>query len=452
MNTLLKHKLLASSAICLTVIVLLVVAGRSGKSEGAAPAAPPPGVEVARVEQRDVPIYSEWIGTLDGMVNAEIKAQVAGYLLSKTYTEGSFVRKGQLLFEIDPRPLQATLDQARGKLAQAQGQLAQAESQLSQAEAQVAQARSQLSQAEAQVLQAEANQGKTQLDVNRSAALVKDGVVSREEFDNAVHANLAARAQVSAARAGVRTADAQVQAARAHVKTALSVIVSARAQVQAAQADVRTAELNLGFTKIISPIDGIAGIAQAQVGDLVSPTGDALTTVSTVNPIKAYFTLGEQEYLGFTRRNPTQGERDAANRSLELELILADGTTYPERGRFFVADRQVDGRTGAIRLAGIFPNAGNALRPGQYGRVRAVTSMREGALLVPQRAVTELQGGHQVAVVGLDNRVSIRAVKMGERVETMWVVEEGLEPGEAVVAEGTQKVSPGAAVEPRPFN
>ena len=455
MKTLLRHKLklLASSAVGLIVVVLFVAAGGSGKSGGGAPAAapPPPGVEVARVEQRDVPVYSEWIGTTDGMNNAEIKAQVAGYLLSKNYTEGSLVRKGQLLFEIDPRPLQAALDQARGKLAQAQGQLAQAESQLTQAEAQVAQATSQLSQADAQVLQAEANQGKTQLDVNRSTALVKAGVVSREEFDNAVQANLAARAQVSAAKAGVRAAAAQVQAARAQVKTAGAGIAAARAQAQAAQADVRTAELNLGFTRIISPIDGIAGIARAQVGDLVSPAGDALTTVSTVDPIKVYFTLGEQEYLNFTRRSPTQQEWDAANRSLELELTLADGTTYPERGRFFVADRQVDEKTGAIRLAGIFSNPGNTLRPGQYGRVRAVTSVRERALLVPQRAVTELQGGYQVAVVGGDNRVSIRTVRVGERVETMWVIEEGLEPGETVVAEGTQKVRPGAPVNPQPF-
>ena len=454
MNTLLKHKLklLVSAGVGLVVILLFVAAG-SGKSEGGKPPTPPPpAVEVVRVEQRNVPLYSEWIGTTDGMNNAEIKPQVAGYLLSKNYTEGSFIRKGQLLFEIDPRPLQAALDQARGRLAQARGQLAQAESQLSQAEAQVAQAGSQRAQAAAQVLQAEANQGKTQLDLNRRTALVKDGVVSREEFDNAVQANKAAQAQVSATEAGVRAADAQVQAARAQVKTVVSVIVAARAQVQAIEAEVRTAELNLGFTRIVSPIDGIAGIARAQVGDLVGPAGDALTTVSTVNPIKVYFTLGEQEYLSFTRRSPTQKDWDAANRSLELELILADGTTYPERGRFFVADRQVDEKTGAIRLAGIFPNPENTLRPGQYGRVRAVTSLREHALLVPQRAVTELQGSYQVAVVGGDNRVSVRTVRVGERAETMWVIEEGLEPGETVVAEGLLKVRPGAPVNPQPYN
>jgi membrane fusion protein (multidrug efflux system) len=214
---------------------------------------------------------------------------------------------------------------------------------------------------------------------------------------------------------------------------------------------VRTAELNLGFTRIVSPIDGIAGISRAQVGDLVSPAGDALTTVSTLDPIKVYFTLSEQEYLGFTRRSPTQKEWEAANRSLELELVLADGSVYPERGRFFVADRQVDEKTGAIRLAGIFSNPGHTLRPGQYGRVRAVTSVREQALLVPQRAVSELQGGYQVAVVGADNKVSFRTVRVGERVEAMWVIEGGLEPGETVVAEGLLKVRPGAPVNPQPY-
>ncbi|MBV9927498.1 MAG: efflux RND transporter periplasmic adaptor subunit [Acidobacteria bacterium] len=351
---------------------------------------------------------------------------------------------------MDPRPLQAALDQTRSKLAQAQGQLSQAESQLAQAEAQVAQTRSQLAQAEAQVLRAEADQGKTQLDVNRRTSLVKDGVVSREEYDNAFQANRAAEAQVTAATAGVKTAAAQVQAAQAQVKTAGSVIVSAKAQVQAAEAEVRTAELNLGFTRIVSPIDGIAGIAKAQVGDLVSPASDALTTVSTVDPIKVYFTLSEQEYLGFTKRNPTQAEKDAANRSLELELILADGSVYPERGRFFIADRQVDAKTGAIRMAGIFSNPGNVLRPGQYGRVRAVTTTSAGALLVPQRAVSELQGGYQVAVVGGDNKVEIRTVKVGEHTGSMWIIEDGLKAGESVVVEGTQKVKPGVTVNPKP--
>ena len=227
--------------------------------------------------------------------------------------------------------------------------------------------------------------------------------------------------------------------------------MAARAAVEAARAAVAKADLDLGFTRITSPIDGIAGIAQAQVGNLINPTGGALTTVSTVDPIKVYFTLSEQEYLNHTRSNPTPGAWDPAGKKLELELVLADGTTYPQKGRFFVADRQVDQKTGAIRLAGVFPNPGNTLRPGQYGRVRAVTSMKRGALLVPQRSVSELQGGHRVAVVGSDNKVSIRPIKVGERIGAMWIIEDGLKPGERVVAEGIQKVRPDAVVNPLPF-
>jgi membrane fusion protein, multidrug efflux system len=422
MNILMRHKLLITLTICVIVIALLVAIGWS-KGNDKPPVMSPPEVEVVQVEQRDVPIYSEWIGTLDGMVNAEIRAQVAGYLLKQHYTEGSYVKKGQLLFEIDPRPFQAALDQAKGELAKAEGQ--------------VTQANGQLSQASAQLTQAEANQGKSQLDVDRYTPLAKEKAITDQEFDNAVQTNLAALAQVKAANAGVDTGKAA--------------IVAAKAAVEAAKAAVATAELNLGFTRITSPIDGIAGIAAAQVGNLVNPTSGALTTVSTLDPIKVYFTLSEQEYLNFTKRNPTQSEWDAANKKLALELILADGTTYPQRGRFFVADRQVDQRTGAIRLAGTFPNPGNTLRPGQYGRVRAVTSMRIGALLVPQRAVTELQGSYRVAVVGSDNKVSIKAVKVGDRVDSMWIIESGLKPGENVVAEGTQKVRPDATVNPRPF-
>ncbi len=422
MKLLSKRKLVIGGAIGLACLALLV-AVLSSKSKPPAQAMPAPEVEVAQVEQKDVPIYSEWIGTLDGMVNAEMTAQVSGYLLRQVYTEGSFVRKGELLFEIDPRPLQAALDQAKGELAKAQAQLTQADGQLLQAQAQLA--------------QSEANQGKTQLDVDRYTPLAREKAITDQELDNAVQANLAAKAQVKASSAGVETAKAA--------------IVAAKAAVAAAEAAVETAELNLGFTKVTSLIDGIAGIAQAQVGNLVSPTSGPLTTVSTVDPIKVYFTPTEQEYLNFTRTNPTQSQRDAASSRLELELVLADGTTYPQKGRFFVADRQVDQRTGAIRIAGIFPNPGNILRPGQYGRVRAVTSIREGALLVPQRAVTELQGSYQVAVVGGDNKVSIRPVKVGDRIGSMWIIEEGLNPGERVVAEGTQKVRPDVVVNPKPF-
>jgi membrane fusion protein (multidrug efflux system) len=381
---------------------------------------------VVQVEQKDVPIQSEWIGTLDGNVNAEIKAQVTGYLLSKNYTEGSFVRKGQLLFEIDPRPLQAALEQAKGDLAKAQGQVAQATSQLVQSQAQLA--------------QADANQGKTQMDVDRFTPLAKNGVISQQDADTAVQANLAAKAQVKAAAAGVETAKAAIQAARS--------------VVDAGRAAVKTAELNLGFTRITSPIDGIAGIAQAQVGNLVQPLNPgspALTTVSSVDPIKVYFTLSEQEYLNFAKRNPSQPQRDAANQKLHLDLVLADGSTYPHEGKFFVADREVAEKTGSIRLGGIFPNPGNILRPGQYGKVRAVTRIKTSALLIPQRAVTELQGNYQVAVVGSDNKIEIRAVKVGERVGPMSIVEEGLKPGEIVVVEGMQKVRAGVTVSPKPF-
>jgi RND family efflux transporter MFP subunit len=449
-NGLLKHKLLVSAITVVTVAVLgaFIVAGRSNKPAQAAP--PPLEVEVVQVEPKDVPIYSEWIGTTDGMVNADIKAQVTGYLLRQNYKEGSLVKKGDLLFEIDPRPFQAALEQANGQIAQFQGQLEQAISQVTQAEAQVAQANGQLLQAQAEVSQAQANQVKTQLDVNKYAPLAEQKAVTQQDYDNAAQTNVAAKAQVEAVQAGVEAARAQLRVANAQIGTAKAAIATAKGQVENARAAVKTAALNLSFTRIISPIDGIAGIAQAQVGNLISASSP-LTTVSTLDPIKVYFTLGEQEYLRFNKHNLIEAQSGASVAQLELELILADGTIFPQKGSFFFADRQVDPTTGAIRMAGIFLNPGNVLRPGQYGRVRAVTSVKEGALLVPQRAVSELQGTYQVAVVGADKKVSIRAVKVNERSGSMWVVEEGLKPGEVVVAEGTQKVRPGMTVEPKPF-
>jgi RND family efflux transporter MFP subunit len=450
-NILSKHKLLIPTAIIAVGLILgvLVVAGRSNKPAQAAPR--PLDVAVVRVEQKDVPVYSEWIGTTDGMVNADIKAQVTGYLLRQDYKEGSFVKKGQLLFEIDPRQFQAALDQASGQVAQFQGQLEQANSQVAQAEAQVAQVNSQLLQSQAQLAQAQANQVKTQLDVNKYAPLAEQKAVTQQDYDNAVQANVAARAQVEAAKAGVEAARAGLRAANAQIGTAKAAIATAKGQIENAQAAVRTAELNLGFTRVISPIDGIAGIAQAQVGNLISTASAPLTTVSTVDPIKVYFTLSEQEYLSFNKRNLIEAQRGGSVARIELELILADGTTYPQRGNFFFADRQVDQKTGAIRMAGIFPNQGNVLRPGQYGRVRAVTATKTDALLVPQRAVTELQGSYQVAVVGGDNKIEIRTVKVADRTGAMWVIEDGLKAGESVVVEGTQKVRPGAAVNPKPY-
>jgi len=402
--------------------VIGVAAGCTHSS--VATAAPPPlQVEVAEVQQRDVPVYKEWIGTLDGLVNADIKAQVEGYLVEQAYTEGSFVRKGQLLFQIDPRPFQAALDQAQGRLAQSQGQLEQAHAQLSQAQAQVA--------------VAEANQRRVQLDVDRYTPLAKAQAITQQDLDNATQNNMAAKAGVEAAQAQVATSKAQITAALASVETD--------------KAAVETARINLGFTHITSPIDGIPGIAQLQVGALVSPASGPLTTVSTVDPIKVYFTASEQEYLEYTRRFPTAEERQANNKRLELELILADGSTYTHKGKFDFADRQVDVRTGAIRLAGLFPNPGNSLRPGQYGRVRAATAVQEGALLVPQQAIFDLQGTHEIAVVDNGNKVTIRSVMLGDTVGHQWIVRDGVKRGEHVIVEGVQKVRTGMIVDPKPF-
>jgi RND family efflux transporter MFP subunit len=415
------------AAMSLTVLLpaasMLVIAAGCGKTNGAAVAPPPLEVEVAEVQQRDVPVYKEWIGTLDGFVNADIKAQVSGYLTKQAYTEGTFVRSGQLLFQIDPRPFQAELDQAEGRLAQAQGQLEQA--------------RAQLGQAEAQVAVAEANQGRVQLDVDRYTPLAQQQAITQQDLDNATQNNIAAKAQMQAAKAQVETDKAQITAATA--------------AVQSAKATVETARINLGFTRLTAPIDGIPGIAQQQVGALVSPASGPVTTVSTVDPIKAYITVSEQEYLEYGYRFPTPEKRQAFRNQLDLELILADGKTYPHRGKFYFADRQVDVRTGAIRIAGLFPNPGNTLRPGQYGRVRSATQTHQGALLVPQQAVIDLQGAHQLAVVDSGNRVSIRAVNLGETVGHDWIVRDGVKPGERVVAEGLQKVRSGMQVVPKPF-
>jgi membrane fusion protein (multidrug efflux system) len=344
-------------------------------------------------------------------------------LIQQAYTEGSFVSKGQLLFQIDPRPFQAVLDQSKGLLAQSQGQLEQA--------------RAQLAQAEAHVAVAEANQRRTQLDVDRYTPLMQQQAITQQDLDNATQNNFAAKAEVQAAKAQVETAKAQITATEANV--------------QSTTAAVQTAEINLGFTRLTSPIDGIPGIAQLQVGALVSPASPTITTVSTLDPIKAYFTASEQEYLDFARRFPTAELRQAAAQQLELELILADGVTYPHKGRFFFADRQVDVRTGAIRLAGLFPNPGNTLRPGQYARVRAAIKIQKGALLVPQRAIFELQGTRQVAVVDGNNKVSIRVVKLGGVTGAQSIVNEGVKPGERVVVEGLQKIREGMQVNPKPY-
>jgi membrane fusion protein (multidrug efflux system) len=432
-----RHKVLVGAALG-AVALVVIVAAVFGRTRKPAPTAPAPlQVDVVQVQQQDVPIYSEWIGTTDGMVNADIRAQVSGYLLRKDYTEGAMVKQGQLLFEIDPRPLQAVLNQAKGDLAKSAGLLEQSITQLDQAEAQLAQTKNQLTQAEA-------NQRQTQLNVNKYGPLLEQKAVTQQDFDNADQANAATKAQVEVAKSQIKAADAAVG-------TAKSAIVAAKAQVQSSQAAVKTAELNLGFTRIFSPIDGIVGIALAQVGDLVNPTSGILTTVSTVDPIKVYFTLSEQDYLAYVKRNPTPAELNAAQKQLELQLFLADGSTYPQTGKFYIADRQVDPTTGAIRMAGLFPNSENVLRPGQYGRVRAVTSTQNGALLVPQRSVSQLQGMYRVAVVGSDNKVMMRTVTPGPTVGQMLVIQDGLKAGETVMVDGTQKVNTGTTVTPRRF-
>jgi RND family efflux transporter MFP subunit len=394
-NSLSKRNLIIGGAVlCLIVLGLIYGAMRPKNVAGAQPGASPV-VEVVPVEQRNVPIYSEWIGTLDGLTDADVRAQVSGYLLKQGYQEGAFVRKGQLLFEIDPRPFQAALDQAEGQLAQAKAILANAE----------------------------AVQVRTELDVNRYTPLAKEQAASQQDLDNAVQNNLAAKATVG----------------------------TARAQIQTAAAAVETARINLDFTRLVAPIDGIAGQAQLQVGALVNPNSGPVTSVSTVDPIKVFFTVGEPQYLAWRRRFPTESSRLAADKNLRLQLILADGTIYAQEGSFYFADRQVNEGTGAIRIAGLFANPGNVLRPGGYAKVRAVIRTEQGALLVPQRAVSELQGAYQVGVVDSEDKVTILTVMVGERVGSQWIITNGLKPGQRVVAEGVQKIRQGAHVTPKPF-
>ncbi len=403
--------------------VVLAIASGCARQSTRADAPQLIAVQVVETQARDVPIYQEWIGTLDGLVNADIKAQVSGYLIHQAYAEGTPVAKGQLLFQIDPRPFQAALDQTLAQLAQAEGQLEQS--------------RAQFTQSEAQVSVAEANEGRTQLDVARYMPLIQQQAVTQQDFDNASQYNVAAKAQVQSAWAQVKTAKAQITASSA--------------AVQSAKAEVETARINLGFTRLTAPIDGIPGIAQLQVGALVSPASGVITTVSTVDPIKVYFTMSEQEYLAFARRFPTGEQRRADFGQRELELILADGNAHPYKGKFSFADRQVDIRTGAIRLAALFPNTGGSLRPGQYAKVRAAMRTQKGAILVPQRAVMELQGTYRIAVVDHENNVNIQPVKLGETIGSDWIVDEGLRPGDRVIAEGTQKVLQGMRVDPKPF-
>lgn len=345
----------------------------SSKSQ-AAPTMPPMSVSVVKAAEQDLPKYGDWVATLDGYVNAQIQPQVSGYLIKQDYREGSFVRKGEVLFEIDPRPFQATLDQAKAQLAQAQAKLSLAD-----------------------------------VNVKRDTPLAQQRAISQSQLD-----------------------------------TELAAQLEAKANVQAAAAAVENAELNLGFTKVRSLIDGIAGTATVQMGNLVSPTS-VLTTVSKLDPVKVYFPISEQEYMAYAG---VASKKIGNISSMSLELILSDGSTYPHKGQVVFTDRQIDPQTGTIRLVGSFPNPGNALRPGQFARVRAVTGTSKAAVLVPQRSVADIQGSYQVAVVSSDNKVSIRKVKVGDRVGQMWIIEDGVKAGEQVITDGSLKVREGAPVNP----
>ena len=365
-------------AFAATLAVPAILVGTACK-RAEPPAPPPPEVLVTPVIQKDVPIYTEWVGTTVGFVNAQVMPRVQGYLLKQAYKDGASVKTGQLLFEIDDRPYKAAIDQALGDLAQQR-----------------------------------ANLRKNQLDVAKYTPLAARGAVSKQELDNAVQATRASEAQV-----------------------------------QAAEAAVENARLNLGWTRVYSPIAGIAGIAPVQVGDLVTPSA-VLTTVSQVDPMKITFPITEREYLRFADQIKEHQQKGQASNEPALQLILADGSTYPHAGHFYTVNRQVNQQTATIQVQALFPNPDAILRPGLYARVRAPTVTLGGALLVPQRAVQETQGTYQVAVVGSDNKVAFRTVKVGEQVGSLWIIDDGLKPGERVVTEGLQNIKDGIFVKPKP--
>jgi membrane fusion protein (multidrug efflux system) len=370
----------APASIAVAALVAAAIGVACKKAEP--PAMPPLVVAVAPPIQKDVPIFQDWIGVLDGFINAQIRPQVEGYLLRQDYKEGSYVHAGDTLFEIDPRTFQAAYDQAKGNLAQYQATLENAK-----------------------------------VTVARYKPLAAEKAISQQELDNA--------------ETNQRTA---------------------QANVEATQAALEKAQLNLTWCKVLSPIEGVSGIAKAQVGNLINPNTD-MTTVSQVNPIKVYFNPSEMEYMAWVEKHGPMTKTIEEGASLEqgpLQLILADGSVYGHRGKPFLAGREVDVKTGTITLAGVFPNPENLLRPGQYGKIRVQTDMKKGALLVPQRAVSELQGNFQIAVVGPDNKVEIRAVQPGPRFGSLWVIEKGLSAGDKVIVEGAEKVRPGMAVNPQP--
>jgi membrane fusion protein, multidrug efflux system len=369
--------------------------------------------------RQDVPVYSQWIGTTVGFIDAEIHSKVTGYLLAQDYREGSLVKMGDLLFEVDPRPFQAVVDQANA--------------QLNVANAGLTQAKADVDAAKAEIDRAEAAQLKTELDVKRYSPLAKDGTVSQQELDDAVQSNLANLASVASAKGKYDRSKAGV--------------IAAEAQIGVARSSLQSAELNLGFTKVKSPVNGIAGIRAANIGDLVgTDQRTLLATVSQIDPILVQFPISEQEYLQL--RDFFLAKDDPLQSS--LELILSDGSVYPMKGKVDIVGREVESSTGTLRIRAIFPNPGNVLRPGQYSRIRAATSIHKDALLVPQRAVQELQGGFELALVGQDNKITFRTVKAGDRVGSYWVIDQGLNPTDRVVIEGLQDVKTGQTVDPKP--
>lgn len=372
-----------TTAIAPAIVAIALAGGceRFERRREEPPPKKPVDVQVLTVTPRDVPIDAEWVATLDGYINATISAQVTGYLISQNYREGSYVRKGDVLFEIDPRPFQAAVDQAKGELERAQAEL-----------------------------------GKAVIDVNRYTPLAAEGAISQQELDDAVQAKLAAEAQVAAS-----------------------------------QGALDNAYLNLGFTKVTALIDGIAGIANAQVGDLVGPSTGQLTVVSSVDPIKAYVMISEQDYLSKIAASGTLTKAEASERAIPFTLILSTGKAYEHPGTFSFVGREVNVRTGTLTMVVEFPNPDRILRPGQFGRVRAVVRTAENALVVPQRAVRDLQGTKQLAIVGKDDTISIRNVTTGPRVGSDWIITDGLKPGETVVVEGIQKVRDGVKVAATPY-
>ena len=380
----LKSRLPAQSTVSILWVILTTLTLVHCKGETAS--APPPPlvqVEVADVIQKDVPIQMEWVGTTDGSNNALIRAQVSGYLIKRPYTEGSFMKKGDLLFELDPSKFQTVLDQALGDLAKAQAQFT-----------------------------------KSKQDVDRDTPLAKEGAISKKELDDSIQTHAGAKGALATAKAAVEQA-----------------------------------KLNLGWTKIQAPIDGVVGISKAQIGDLIDVNTE-LTSISTLDPIRVYFPVSEQEYFDAAEKiqQGYKDQKEGKGYSLALlELILGGEKVYPHKGQFHLVDRQVDTKTGTIRVAALFPNPNNLLRPGQFARVRAVTKTKEKAILIPQRAVTEMQGSYQVAVVTPENKVDIRPIKVGQRSGGLWIIDQGLRPGERVVVEGLQKVKAGMTVDPKPF-